>query len=59
MIGDDGAELPIGEPGELYFEGGPAFEYFNDPEKTESVSNDRGWRSLGDMGYVDGTATST
>ena len=32
---------------------GPAFEYFKDPEKTASVSNDRGWRSLGDMGYVD------
>ena len=39
--------------GELYFEGGPAFEYFKDPDKTASVSNDRGWRSLGDMGYVD------
>jgi long-chain acyl-CoA synthetase len=53
VIGDDGTELPLGEPGELYFEGGPAFEYFKDPVKTASVSNDRGWRSLGDMGYVD------
>jgi acyl-CoA synthetase (AMP-forming)/AMP-acid ligase II len=53
VVGDDGAELSVGESGELYFEGGPAFEYFKDPEKTASVSNDRGWRSLGDMGYVD------
>ncbi|WNG91554.1 acyl-CoA synthetase [Mycobacterium sp. ITM-2016-00318] len=53
VVGEDGAELPAGEPGELYFEGGPAFEYFKDPAKTASVSNDRGWRSLGDMGYVD------
>jgi acyl-CoA synthetase (AMP-forming)/AMP-acid ligase II len=53
VIGADGAELPAGEPGELYFEGGPAFEYFKDPAKTASVANDRGWRSLGDMGYVD------
>jgi acyl-CoA synthetase (AMP-forming)/AMP-acid ligase II len=53
VVGDDGAELPIGESGELYFEGGPDFEYFKDPEKTASVSNERGWRSLGDMGYVD------
>ncbi|HVQ98713.1 MAG TPA: AMP-binding protein, partial [Mycobacterium sp.] len=53
VLGDDGAELPAGEAGELFFEGGPAFEYFNDPEKTASVSNDRGWRTLGDMGYVD------
>jgi acyl-CoA synthetase (AMP-forming)/AMP-acid ligase II len=53
VVDDDGAELPAGEAGELYFEGGPAFEYFKDPEKTASVHNDRGWRSLGDMGYVD------
>ncbi len=53
VVGEDGRELATGESGELYFEGGPAFEYFKDPEKTASVSNDRGWRSLGDMGYVD------
>jgi acyl-CoA synthetase (AMP-forming)/AMP-acid ligase II len=53
VVGEDGVELPAGEPGELYFEGGPPFEYFKDPEKTASVSNERGWRSLGDMGYVD------
>jgi long-chain acyl-CoA synthetase len=53
VVGDDGLELSAGEAGELYFEGGPAFEYFKDPEKTASVSNDRGWRSLGDMGYID------
>jgi acyl-CoA synthetase (AMP-forming)/AMP-acid ligase II len=54
VVGDDGAECAVGESGELYFEGGPAFEYFKDPEKTASVSNEHGWRSLGDMGYVDG-----
>ena len=53
VVGEDGAELPAGESGELYFEGGPAFEYFKDPAKTASVSNDRGWRSLGDMGFLD------
>jgi acyl-CoA synthetase (AMP-forming)/AMP-acid ligase II len=53
VVGDDGVELAVGESGELFFEGGPAFEYFKDPEKTASVSNERGWRSLGDMGYVD------
>ena len=53
VVGEDGSEVAVGESGELYFEGGPAFEYFKDPEKTASVSNDRGWRSLGDMGYVD------
>jgi len=53
VVGEDGTELAVGESGELFFEGGPAFEYFNDPEKTASVFNDRGWRSLGDMGYLD------
>ncbi|OBG36743.1 acyl-CoA synthetase [Mycobacterium alsense] len=53
VLGEDGRELPLGQSGELYFEGGPEFEYFKDPLKTASVYNDRGWRSLGDMGYVD------
>jgi long-chain acyl-CoA synthetase len=53
VLGDDGQEVPVGQTGELFFEGGPEFEYFKDPAKTASVSNDRGWRSLGDMGYVD------
>ncbi|AEV75227.1 acyl-CoA synthetase (AMP-forming)/AMP-acid ligase II [Mycolicibacterium rhodesiae NBB3] len=53
VLDDDGVEVPTGTAGELFFEGGPAFEYFKDPEKTASVSNDRGWRSLGDMGFVD------
>ncbi|OBL12180.1 acyl-CoA synthetase [Mycobacterium sp. 1245499.0] len=53
VVGEGGRELPVGQSGELYFEGGPDFEYFKDPAKTASVSNDRGWRSLGDMGYVD------
>ena len=53
VLGEDGAELPSGQAGELFFEGGPEFEYFKDPEKTAAVANTRGWRSLGDMGYLD------
>jgi long-chain acyl-CoA synthetase len=53
VIGDGGIEVAVGESGELYFEGGPEFEYFKDPAKTASVSNEHGWRSLGDMGYLD------
>jgi acyl-CoA synthetase (AMP-forming)/AMP-acid ligase II len=53
VVGDDGEELSVGQTGELYFEGGPKFEYFKDPAKTASVFNEHGWRSLGDMGYVD------
>jgi long-chain acyl-CoA synthetase len=53
ILGADGAELPAGEEGEIFFEGGPDFEYFKDPAKTASVRNDKGWRTLGDVGYVD------
>jgi fatty-acyl-CoA synthase len=53
VVGDDGQELPPGQPGLVYFADGMAFEYHNDPEKTRSVSNDKGWRTLGDIGYLD------
>lgn len=50
---DDGDELPIGEAGEIWFESDLRFEYHNDPVKTASAYNDRGWSSLGDIGYLD------
>ena len=33
IIGPNGFELPVGEPGLIYFAGGRPFEYHNDPEK--------------------------
>ena len=53
IVGDDGEELRPGEEGVVYFEGGRPFEYHNDPEKTASVTNEQGWRTLGDVGYLD------
>jgi len=53
IVGEDGTEQPIGEPGTIYFEGGSEFEYHNDPEKTKGSRNDRGWSTLGDIGYLD------
>jgi long-chain acyl-CoA synthetase len=53
VVGDDGEELAPGEAGVVYFGGGRPFEYHNDPGKTASVTNDRGWRTLGDIGYLD------
>jgi fatty-acyl-CoA synthase len=53
IVGPDGDELPVGVPGAVYFAGGRTFEYHNDPEKTASMANDRGWRTLGDIGYLD------
>ncbi|GAC1539817.1 MAG: acyl-CoA synthetase [Acidimicrobiales bacterium] len=53
IVGEDGEEVPQGESGTVYFDGGGTFEYHNDPEKTKSAYNDRGWSTLGDVGYLD------
>ncbi len=53
IVGENGKDLPPGEPGVVYFAGGRPFEYHNDPEKTASIYNDKGWRTLGDVGYLD------
>ncbi len=54
IVGEDGADLPPGETGTVYFSDGPPFEYFNDPERTAEAYNERGWSTLGDIGYLDG-----
>jgi acyl-CoA synthetase (AMP-forming)/AMP-acid ligase II len=46
-------EVPQGEAGTIYFEGGAAFEYHNDEAKTKSSRHPKGWSTLGDVGYVD------
>ncbi|ORV49000.1 acyl-CoA synthetase [Mycolicibacter engbaekii] len=53
IVGEDGAELPAGEHGEIYFEGGLSFSYLNDEAKTAATRNDRGWVTVGDIGYLD------
>ena len=53
IVGEDGQELPAGEPGVVYFATDRPFEYHNDPDKTASAVNERGWRTLGDIGYLD------
>jgi acyl-CoA synthetase (AMP-forming)/AMP-acid ligase II len=54
IVGPDGDELGPGQEGTVYFEGGRPFEYHNDPGKTASITNGRGWRTLGDIGLLDG-----
>jgi long-chain acyl-CoA synthetase len=53
ILDEDGNELPPGQAGEIYFEGGVSFEYLNDPEKTASSRDSRGWMTVGDIGYLD------
>jgi long-chain acyl-CoA synthetase len=50
---DDGIEVDTGEPGTIFFEGGPEFEYHNDADKTNESRHEKGWSTLGDVGHVD------
>ena len=53
---EDGAELPPGEPGLVYFERDVLpFSYHNDPEKTRKAQHPQhdNWGTTGDIGYLD------
>jgi acyl-CoA synthetase (AMP-forming)/AMP-acid ligase II len=53
IMDEEGIELPVGEIGTVYFEGGSEFKYHNDPEKTAGTKLGSGWSTVGDVGYVD------
>ena len=53
ILDEDGKELQTGQTGQIWFESDRTFEYHNDPEKTAKAFNERGWSSLGDVGYLD------
>jgi acyl-CoA synthetase (AMP-forming)/AMP-acid ligase II len=53
ILDDDGNELPPGEAGTIWSEGELGFEYRNDPEKTAEAVNEFGYKTVGDIGYVD------
>jgi len=57
ICAEDGAELPAGEVGTVWFEPVPGrggFEYHKDTGKTRDAHNRHGWSTVGDMGYLDG-----
>ena len=53
IVDDDGNELGANQTGRIFFESERKFEYLHDPEKTKSVQDERGWRTLGDVGHLD------
>jgi len=53
VLDDDGNEVPVGEAGTLWFEGPLGFEYRNDPAKTAEAVNAHGYKTVGDIGYLD------
>lgn len=56
LCGEDGAEVGVGETGLVYFESDVEFRYHGDPEKTAAACHPDhpDWRTLGDIGHVDG-----
>jgi long-chain acyl-CoA synthetase len=53
IVDDDGAELPAGRPGTIYYEGGYPFQYLKDEAKTAEARDTHGWVTVGDIGYLD------
>jgi acyl-CoA synthetase (AMP-forming)/AMP-acid ligase II len=44
ILGENGQELPPGQPGEIYYEGGHSFEYLKDEAKTSAARDRTGGR---------------
>lgn len=54
IVGDDAeTECTTGQIGTVYFSDGKDFTYHNDPKRTKDNYNNKGWSTLGDVGYVD------
>jgi long-chain acyl-CoA synthetase len=50
---ENGAEVSAGTIGSVYSEAGMDFSYHNDPERTKESRNEKGWTTVGDVGYLD------
>lgn len=46
-------ELPTGEQGLIYFKAKRKFQYKGDEQKTADATSPQGYRSFGDVGYID------
>ena len=54
VMDDEMNELPVGEPGTLWFKPASEFNYHKEPEKTaEAYSPDKRLTTVGDVGYLD------
>jgi fatty-acyl-CoA synthase len=53
ILDDDGRELGPRAIGGVYFESAHKPAYHNDARKSAEAMNDRGWATMGDIGYVD------
>jgi fatty-acyl-CoA synthase len=48
-----GVELPVRQIGRVWFEGTASFSYEGDELKSAQARDDRGWSTVGDLGWLD------
>lgn len=53
ILDDDGNQVPRGEIGNVYFNGGNAFKYHNEENKTTKAYTKDGRSTVGDVGFMD------
>jgi long-chain acyl-CoA synthetase len=53
ILDDDGTELPRGAIGTIWADAPQRFDYVNDADKTREHHDERGWTTVGDVGYLD------
>lgn len=53
ILDENGFEVPAGQVGGIYYEGGYEFAYLNDDAKTAAARSPQGWVTVGDVGYLD------
>lgn len=53
VLDADGVELPPGQSGDIFYEGGRPFSYLKDAATTAAAVNAYGWVTVGDVGYLD------
>ena len=54
LVGADGDDVPLGDPGEIWVHGPNVFAgYWNDPDATAAVVTSDGWLQTGDIAVAD------
>jgi fatty-acyl-CoA synthase len=53
IVDENGHECAPRQIGTVYFESSHRLAYHNDPAKTREALDERGWATMGDIGYVD------